>query len=574
MNQDPAPPRGLGLAVPPQVSLDDPAGGHAVEVAPRIWWVGDVVDDPFQAHAYLVEAGRDSILIDPGSSLTIATTLTKIREVVDLDDVRWFVVHHADPDVADGLHQIDALVTRDDARIVSEWRSAALLKHLSLRMPIATVEELGWSLPIDAERELRFLLTPYLHFPGAFVSFETSTSSLFSADLFGGFNSRRRLWAESSAEFEDLRLFHEHYMPSREILMAGLASIRTRFRDIQRVLPQHGYLIRADLVRPMFEQLAALECGVMLQSRSDEHLAQLLTIAAAVRNIEAVLDATTDLAQGVAGTVAHLRTFLPAIEVAVEAEVNGAVVRFGGLERSIGRELPDWSTASPLRLVLPLGRTECSQRRARAIVGLSATATLGDEATELLTALTVRIRRLLETAIDQRSARRLLGKLEDSAYHDSLTGLLNRRYLADHPPRIRRTAALMIDIDHFKEVNDRHGHQAGDAVLRAVTSAIRDSVRSGDLVVRWGGEEILVLVDLRGREPAQLLPELAGRIHRTVAATRSDAAVDGVTVSIGVAIARPGDDLDRLVAAADRALYDAKRNGRDRIEYQACDRPR
>jgi len=568
---DPGPPLGHTIA-PSQVLLDEPSAAHAVEVAPRIWWVGDVVDDPFQSHAYLVEAGHDSVLIDPGSTLTIDATLAKVREVIDLDDLRYFVVHHADPDVADGLHQIDALVTRDDARIVSEWRSAVLLKHLALRLPLTTVEELGWSLALEGGRELRFLLTPYLHFPGAFVSFESSTSTLFSADLFGGFNGRRRLWADTSAEFEDLRLFHEHYMPSREILMAGLASIRTRFRDIHRVLPQHGYLIRSDLVRPMFEQLAALECGVMLQSRSDEHLAQLLRIAAAVRNIEAVLDATTDLTQAISGAVAHLRTFLPAIEVAIEAEVNGGVVRFGGLERSMGRDVAGWTTASPLRLVLALPGTEGSTRPAQAIVGLSATAALGDEATEMLTALTVRVRRLLETAIEQRSARRLLGRLEDSAYHDSLTGLLNRRYLADRPPRVRRTAALMIDIDHFKDVNDRHGHQAGDVVLRAVTSAIRDSVRTGDLVVRWGGEEILVIVDLRGAEPAALLPELTERIHTTVTTTRfDDLPTAGVTVSIGVAVARPADRFEDLVAAADRALYDAKRNGRDRTEYQQTD---
>lgn len=202
------------------------------------------------------------------------------------------------------------------------------------------------------------------------------------------------------------------------------------------------------------------------------------------------------------------------------------------------------------------------------IIGLSAAATLGHEAIELLSTLTVRIRRLLDAAIEQRSARRLLGELEDSAYHDTLAGLLNRRYLSDHPPRVRRMAALMINIDHFKGVNNLHGHLAGDMVLRAVSTAIRDSVRAGDLVVRWGGEEILVLVDLRGADPAELLQQMAARIHGSVAAARVDALQDdGVTVSVGVAVARPADDLDRLVEAADQALYEAKRNGRDRIEF-------
>jgi two-component system cell cycle response regulator len=177
------------------VPLDSERAAHAVEVAPRIWWVGDVLtDDFFQCHAYLVEAGSQSVLIDPGSSLTIEATLRKIQEVISLDDIRWLVVHHTDPDIVDSLHVLSDVLVRPDVEVITEWRSALLLKHLAARFPFATIEDLGWSLELGEGRGLDFVLTPYLHFPGAFVSFERSSRSLFSSDLFGGFNRAGRLW--------------------------------------------------------------------------------------------------------------------------------------------------------------------------------------------------------------------------------------------------------------------------------------------------------------------------------------------------------------------------------------------
>lgn len=110
-------------AVHPQadpISFDGPFADHAVEVAPRIWWVGTVVpDDPFQTHAYLIEAGRRSVLVDPGSELTIDGTLIKIREVVDLEDISTIILHHSDPDCADAIHRLGDVLGHA-VRIVTE----------------------------------------------------------------------------------------------------------------------------------------------------------------------------------------------------------------------------------------------------------------------------------------------------------------------------------------------------------------------------------------------------------------------------------------------------------------------
>ena len=137
------------------VALSEELAHHAVEVAPRVWWVGAVLpDDPFQCHSYLVEAGSHSVLIDPGSSLTIAATLRKVREVVHVDDIESIVLHHSDPDIADALHVLSDVVTRPDVRVVTEWRAGLLLKHFAARFPMVTIEDLDWRLDLGDGRQL------------------------------------------------------------------------------------------------------------------------------------------------------------------------------------------------------------------------------------------------------------------------------------------------------------------------------------------------------------------------------------------------------------------------------------
>ena len=161
---------------------------------------------------------------------------------------------------------------------------------------------------------------------------------------------------------------------------------------------------------------------------------------------------------------------------------------------------------------------------------------------------------------------------ERGAKIDVLTGLPNRRYfdeaLGMERPR-RRTddslGILMIDIDHFKILNDRFGHATGDRVLRAVAGAIAQTVRTEDTPARYGGEEFAVLLR---RTSAQQAVEVAERVRRAVVGLHpASLGIDEpVTVSVGVAVAEPDQAASpRLVERADQALYRAKRQGRDRV---------
>jgi diguanylate cyclase (GGDEF)-like protein len=163
---------------------------------------------------------------------------------------------------------------------------------------------------------------------------------------------------------------------------------------------------------------------------------------------------------------------------------------------------------------------------------------------------------------------------------DALTGVYNRRYmdrrLAEEIARARRQSyglsCLYIDVDHFKQVNDSHGHQAGDDVLREVAARIKAELRMSDALGRFGGEEFVALLIDADLESASLV---AQRIRASVAG-QSFLLGDGqgleVTVSVGVA-ALDGVDREQaveevaheLVARADQALYQAKENGRNQV---------
>jgi diguanylate cyclase (GGDEF)-like protein len=166
----------------------------------------------------------------------------------------------------------------------------------------------------------------------------------------------------------------------------------------------------------------------------------------------------------------------------------------------------------------------------------------------------------------------MYGELERRALTDALTGLFNIRWWRDMGPRVMsqslRTGAgvgiLLMDLDHFKLINDTAGHAAGDSVLRAVARAIRRVVRDSDYAVRYGGEEFLIVLTNSTVEGAI---RVAQALQAAVAELRAPASdLKRVTASIGVAVFPDhGQEMDDVVAAADLAMYQAKREGRDRI---------
>ena len=164
-------------------------------------------------------------------------------------------------------------------------------------------------------------------------------------------------------------------------------------------------------------------------------------------------------------------------------------------------------------------------------------------------------------------------QLETLSITDSLTGLYNRKklneILADQLARYKRHhhtfAVLLLDIDHFKALNDSHGHLAGDQVLKSVAKTLSHSIRSVDYAARYGGEEFVIVLPETSTSTAQ---ELAERIRAQIQSDSyqfNDQSLK-VTLSIGVAGIRDSDETaDAVIARADQMLYEAKRAGRNQV---------
>jgi diguanylate cyclase (GGDEF)-like protein len=206
-----------------------------------------------------------------------------------------------------------------------------------------------------------------------------------------------------------------------------------------------------------------------------------------------------------------------------------------------------------------------------------------DELTGLVAAL------LLQMMLVSLLLTRLVGRLAQLSRHDPLTGLLNRRamdeLLAQEVHRVRRLAGqgraqeagrmalLMIDIDHFKRLNDTHGHLAGDRALLHLASVMESQLRDIDHLARWGGEEFLALLPATGGAEALALAQRLCQRVRSLPLVYLEAELP-MTASIGVSAWHgPHDSLEDLLARVDEALYAAKRDGRDRVSDSASRPP-
>ena len=190
------------------------------------------------------------------------------------------------------------------------------------------------------------------------------------------------------------------------------------------------------------------------------------------------------------------------------------------------------------------------------------------------TALAARVRTQLRRKRYTDRLRQVMAESLQLAVIDPLTGLHNRRYLDTQLATLVEASAnadkalslMILDIDHFKSVNDTHGHQAGDEILKGFANRVRGIVRRGDLLCRLGGEEFILVMpdtdlDMAGR--------IGERVRETVGSAPFPVAADGasipVTVSIGIADRRGSRDVEVLMKRADRALYRSKALGRNRV---------
>ena len=182
---------------------------------------------------------------------------------------------------------------------------------------------------------------------------------------------------------------------------------------------------------------------------------------------------------------------------------------------------------------------------------------------------------LNERAAEIDDLRAELDRVRQEAIHDPLTGLSNRRAFDERLAesldqtlkQLKNICLLMVDVDHFKEINDKHGHQIGDKILQYIASVLKKNFKGKDLVARFGGDEFAVIIENAPRAGVQSVADTVCKLVDESNLKRTDTGepLGDVTVSIGYDCARPGDTPETILDRADKALYQAKLEGRNRV---------
>ncbi|MBN2880364.1 MAG: response regulator [Clostridia bacterium] len=231
------------------------------EIAGEIYWVGDQqASGDMRCNPYLLIDGNEAVLFDPGSVLDFEKVISNVKEIVPLRKIKYVVLSHQDPDLCSCLPMLEKENT--DFKIVTHWRTKILIKYYGVKSEFYMVDENDYKLKLKSGREIQFIPTPYLHFPGAIASYDIKSKTLFSGDLFGSMESSEGIFADESY-ITGMRAFHENYMPSTQIMRPVMETFL--LMGIETIAPQHGLVINKN-VKDYITILRNLECGIFLNS--------------------------------------------------------------------------------------------------------------------------------------------------------------------------------------------------------------------------------------------------------------------------------------------------------------------
>jgi len=530
-----------------------------VEIAEETFWVGHYIEsDIFQCHTYLIRNGKESVLIDPGSLITFKETLRKVKYLVDLGDIKYIVCHHQDPDVVACLPELEKVLPEKERYIVTHWRTYFLLKHYNLLTPFYLVDQHGFKLSLG-DRELQFILTPYMHYAGNIVTYDPKTKVLFSSDIFGGWvEGEWTLFAKDENYIESVRSFHEIYMPCKEVVLHTVESLKKL--DVEIIAPQHGSIIKGkELVEKAISALLYFDYGKMFEADVLEVFKRKLQRNSILSLLKELALKEIFLSEILKVTFSHLSSIFPLEDIVVAISADESVYVFSKENGFFPKTVRNFNLKEKNCVVFVNGKTK---------IAFILSDEISREDKEFLKEVAnifFFIARREEWLISLKEREK---HLRFRAYRDVLTGLYRREFLEELVQqefyRSKRYgyhfSVLMIDIDNFKQINDKYGHLFGDKVLRTVAGIIRKNLRKSDIAVRYGGEEFLVVLPHTDLRRAAVVAE---RIRKAIEETKIDKVQ--VTVSIGVADNSLVENFKDLIQKADSALYKAKRTGKNKV---------
>ncbi|MZH03320.1 MAG: MBL fold metallo-hydrolase [Nitrospinae bacterium] len=235
---------------------------NSIAITRDIFWVGyNEEGSHLRCNPYLLLDGDDVVLFDPGSLTHFPIVMRKVIDLVNPELITAVVISHQDSDICSNLPVLEDVVSNRQLKVIAHINTIRLIRHLGVRSKFYDISENDFKLVLKSGRELEFIFTPYLHSPGAMVTYNHKTKSLFSSDIFGALSDAWDLFANKDFP-QNMDSFHQAYMPSNQNLKNCMEKLEKY--DIHRILPQHGSVIEADNVKIAIDHLKQLPCGVDL----------------------------------------------------------------------------------------------------------------------------------------------------------------------------------------------------------------------------------------------------------------------------------------------------------------------
>jgi len=232
----------------------------AVEIAPNVYWVGFYDEKAsFHCNPYLIVEGNEAILIDPGSNIHFAIVARKVSSIIKFNKIKYIIIHHQDPDLAANIPVFEKIINNKNLKVVTTERVSFLTEYYGYKSHHRFIEE--GPLMFNG-RKFSFIFTPYLHAPGAFVTYDEKNKVLFSSDIFGAFSENWDIYADKEYP-EKMEKFHHSYIHPGKILRDKM--IEFEKLDLDLIAPQHGSVIKKEFIKENIKALKNMKVGSYLQ---------------------------------------------------------------------------------------------------------------------------------------------------------------------------------------------------------------------------------------------------------------------------------------------------------------------
>lgn len=490
----------------------------AVDLGNGIHWIGicDTINE-LHCNPYIIIDNDEAVLIDPGSAIDFNHVLENVKSLVPIENIRHFILHHQDPDLCSAVplferHGLNALA-------VTHWRTSLMVKYYGMSSDFYIVNENDNILTLSSGRTLEFIHTPYLHFPGAIVTFDHQSGTLFSSDLFGAISGHWELFADERY-MEVMKSFHEHYVPGNE-LIRPIMEIFLQM-PIKMICPQHGSIIQNN-IKDYIIALRDLECGVFLNPIK-KHLFQsggyagvsnvILKRLISTYGKEAVYNTFRDSSFSLDPDTGLIKDFSIKGED-IWQEVFSRIYSAGGIR---------WLT-----VIEPLVKKIVKEYDIQ-LPSIYGAATIDEQ------------RRSEKLEEEIKSLRSINEQLKDNIeltnnrlIKDSTTELYNQRFFEPYLANLlrnksgRNLAVLFVSVDDMKQINTDYGEESGDEVLKSVAYLLLNEKEDNHYVFRLGGPLFAYLIVLKtDEEPV----EEAERIRTSIESSKIF--LQKITASVGI----------------------------------------